>query len=311
MLVESLESKDTSYHPFSFRSKLLCPGPSADINDIIGDLNQYTKITKIFNYGAYFESKESRFVLIFPTSLSFYYNYDLMRGNGNRPILRDEDFILEMHDKECFGLLETLYAIVLPSKSAYYMEQKEYLSILHELGDKGLSNNFIYKQLKNSQLKNVLVASFEKKISRSKIISNAMGFTILSIFNSFAEAKGYSQVPLYINTTIPLVTEIVINTIYKSGFEKLILDLTAGEDKDTNILGFSEEEDEYISISEIENRIESLQESSFQLADYLNLNGLKEISEINSTLISLIKSPKTLVEINNELQEMYLATKDT
>jgi len=46
-IIESLDSKDTAYHPFSFRSKLSTPGPSSNLKDLVGDLKQYNRIIKI------------------------------------------------------------------------------------------------------------------------------------------------------------------------------------------------------------------------------------------------------------------------
>lgn len=306
IIIESLESEDTSYHSFSFRSKLTTPGPSSNIKDLIGDLKQYSKIIKILNYGVYFESEENRFVLIFPTSLEYYFNYNLV-NKDKRSILDDEDFILEMHNKECFAILDYLDIIVNPSQSAYYTSIKKYLTTLQEFEEKGLSNKFIYNQLKNSQIKDEIIYAFEKKINKSKVISNVMGITVISSFNYFAEARGLAQIPAYANTTIPLITEIVMNTIYKSGYEKLILELTVKEDEETNILGF-EDDDEYESIIELEKQIEFLEESSKELADYVNLDGLKDILEINNQIMSLIKSSKTVDEINKELKKLYLTS---
>ena len=124
-IIESLESMDTSYHPFSFRSKLSTPGPSSNLKDLIGDLKQYNQIIKIFNYGAYFESEEDKFVIIIPTSLEFYFNHNLINKEKKCAILDDEDFILKMHHKECFGLFDFMDIIVSTNESAYYNSNKE------------------------------------------------------------------------------------------------------------------------------------------------------------------------------------------
>ena len=73
VVLDSLSNEDGDYHSLSFREKISFPGPSPFIKDIIGDMSKYNKITKLFNYVAYFESDESRFVIVFPTNLSFYF----------------------------------------------------------------------------------------------------------------------------------------------------------------------------------------------------------------------------------------------
>ena len=298
---------DTSYHPFSFRSKLSTPGPSSNLKDLIGDLKQYNQIIKIFNYGAYFESEEDKFVIIIPTSLEFYFNHNLINKEKKCAILDDEDFILKMHHKECFGLFDFMDIIVSTNESAYYNSIKNYISILNQFDEKGVSNKFLYNQLRNSQIKDKIISTFDKKINKSKAISNVMGISVISMFNYFAEARGFPQIPAYVNTTVPLITEIVMNTMYKSGYEKLILDLTVEEDDETNILGFSDD-DEYESITELEKQIEFLETSSEELIDYINLDGLKDILDINNRIMSLIKSAKSVDEINKELQDLYLTT---
>jgi len=210
-----------------------------------------------------------------------------------------------MHHKECFGLLDFLDIIVDPNESAYYYDINSYLSTLKEFDEKGLSNKFIYNLLKKSQIKDRIISAFEKKINKSKMISNVLGVSIISTFNYFAEARGLPQIPAYVNTTIPLITEIIMNTIYKSGYEKLILELTVEEDDETNFLGFKDK-DEYESIVELEKKIEFLEKSSDELIEYINLDGLKNIIEINNQIMNLIKSTKSVEEINIELQKLYL-----
>jgi len=309
-IIETLESKDNSYHQFSFRDKLNTPGPSPNLKDLIVDLSQYDRIIKIFNYGAYFEKEKESFVIIFPTFLNFYFNYNLLKKENDIPLLDDEEFVLNMHHKECFGLLENFNLIVEPSNSAYYHQQKKYLSFLQEFDEKGLSKKFIYKQLRNSQIKDKIIATFDKKINKSKTLSNVIGITFISTFNYFAEAKGFPKIPAYVNTTVPLVTEIVMNTLYNSGYEKLILELTIEEenDEETNILGFKDD-DEYESIDKLEKQIEFLETSSEELVDYINCKGLKDILAINQKIMSLIKSSKSVDEINEELHQLYITTK--
>jgi hypothetical protein len=64
-----------------------------------------------------------------------------------------------------------------------------------------------------------------------------------------------------------------MNTLYKSGYEKLLTELTIEEDGETNILGFKDD-DEYESINELEKQIEFLETSSEELIDYVNLEAM-------------------------------------
>ncbi len=73
IIVDSLECEEKEYHQFSFRRKLTFPGPSSNVKDIIGDLRQYSRMIKLLNYVAYFKSPEKRFVLVFPTTIDFYF----------------------------------------------------------------------------------------------------------------------------------------------------------------------------------------------------------------------------------------------
>jgi len=302
-IIESLENHDTDYHPMSFRDKLSTPGPSPMISDIIGDLQRYDKILQLFNYIAYFESPDERCVIVFPTDLDFYFNYNLVNKKSNRPVLEDDDFILEHHNRGCFALLGFRELMVPPSESAFYERMKHCNSTLKEFRDKGLSNKFIYSQLKNSQIKDTIITAFENKVNKRKVVSNVLGMSIIAVFNHFAEARGFAVIPAYVNTTVPLITELVMSTIYKSKYDEVILELTK-EDDDTNILGI-DDSDDYQSIVELEKQIECLEESSKILADYINLTGLKDIFELNKTIMSLIKSTKSVDEINQELQHLY------
>lgn len=152
-----------------------------------------------------------------------------------------------------------------------------------------------------------IISAFDKKVNKSKAISNILGISIISTFNYFAEARGLPQIPAYANTTVPLITEIVMNTLYKSGYEKLLTELTAEEDEETNILEFKDD-DEYESINELEKQIEFLETSSEELIDYVNLEGLKDVLDMSNQIMSLIKSSKSVDEINMELQQLYLST---
>lgn len=305
-VLSSLESEEAEYHPFSFRQRLTFPGPSSNIKDIIGDLKQYSRIIKLLNYAAYFETSEKRFVIIFPTNINFYFN-DKIFNEKKQPILNDQNFILFMHTKECVGILNYLPAVVKPNQSLYYSQTEEYLSTLLDFKERGLSNQFLYGQLKKSKLSDALVLEFENKVDKSKAVSNVMGLSIISTFNFFAEAKGFPKIPEYVNTTIPLVTEIVMNAFYKGEFEKIIHGLHDQDDDDgTDFLGFAPNDNEYKSITELEERIEFLEESSMEMANILNLDGLRQILEVNDKVISLIKSSKSLDEINEELKKLYL-----
>ena len=303
-IISSLESEDTEYHSFSFRRKLTFPGPSSNIKDIIGDLQQYSRIIKLLNYAAYFETTEKRFVIIFPTTINFYFNHQIV-NEKKQSILEDENFILLMHNQECAGIIKNLQAIVKPSQSLYYYLTEDYLSTLLDFQERGLSNKFIYGQLKKSKTGDVLIIEFENKVDKSKAFSNVLGISVLSTFNFFAEAKGFPKIPEYVTTTIPLVTEIVINALYKGDFEKVMQELQDEEEDDTDFLGF-DIKDEYQSITELEERIENLEESSLDMANILNLDGLRNVLEVNNKVISLIKSSKSLDEINNELKKLYL-----
>ena len=72
-------------------------------------------------------------------------------------------------------------------------------------------------------------------------------------------------------------------------------------------MGFKDD-DEYESITELEKQIEFLESSSEELIECINLDGLKDILDINNKIMSLIKSSKNVDEINKELQELYLTT---
>ncbi len=167
-----------------------------------------------------------------------------------------------MHNKECFGIFDLLNVIVSPNQSSYYNSTINYLSTLLDFQERGLSNKFIYNQLKNSKIKEEIILRFENKVKEAKAISNVLGISIIATFNFFAEAKGFLKIPDYINVTIPLLTEIVMDAIYKSEYEKIFQGLLEEDKDDTNFLGFNND-DEYQSISDLEDRIENLEESRF------------------------------------------------
>ena len=96
-----------------------------------------------------------------------------------------------------------------------------------------------------------------------------------------------------------------MNTLYKSGYEKLILELIVEDEEGTNFLGL-DENDEYNSIVKLEKQISFLEESTEDLFDYVKLDGVKDIFEMNTKIMALIKSTKSIEEINEELHELYI-----
>ncbi len=80
------------------------------------------------------------------------------------------------------------------------------------------------------------------------------------------------------------------------------------EDDSTNILGFNDMDD-YQTITEIEKQIESLQYTSEEIVEVINLSGLSDILDISRYVVQLIKSSKSIEEINNELEKIYLNDK--
>lgn len=301
-----LESEEFEYHEFSFRKKLTYPTPSPNLKKIIGDLNDYEQIAKVFEYTCYFESDNKKMVIVFPTGLEYYFNYNQVfeRKNGVSPILEDEEFLLEVHERGCFSFLDKLDNITVPNESEAYNSWKEIHELFISLEKDGLSNKFIYEQLKKTEASEVIVKKFEKTINSSRLIANALGLSVISGINFYAEANGLSKIPAYTNTTVPLMTEVIINTIYKSKYDKLLLETFQDDENENGILGF-DENDEYSSLKDLENRIENLEDTSESLAELMNMDGLKEIITTNQQIRDLLMSTKPIEEINKELQGMY------
>lgn len=309
-LLHSLENKEQHYNATSFRTKLNYPGPSVDIRSIVGDLQQYQDIRQIYNFAAYFKSNTKQFVLVFPTHLDFYFNYSdsISNGKGSVPILISEEIAVEMHERGCFLILDLLKSIRTPEKTEYYRQITSQLKMFEETRELGLSNNFILRQLERSQQKDIIVEVFNKKINKNKILSNVLGLTTITVFNYFAEAKGFSHLPEYTNITIPLLTEMIIYTFYKAGYEELLSKLDS-EDNHDNLLDL-DFDDDYSSLEKLEQQIEGLENSSQALVDCLNLEFLQDLLSTNTRIISLIKSSLSISEINTELQQMYDSLKD-
>ena len=75
-VLEFLESDEYEYDEYSFRKKLTYPKPSPNLKSIIGELKNYKLITKLYQYTGYFENDEEKMVIVFPTSLEYYFNYN-------------------------------------------------------------------------------------------------------------------------------------------------------------------------------------------------------------------------------------------
>lgn len=305
VLKDTFLSDDTDYQSTSFREKISFPGPSLDIKNIIGDLTQYKKISKIFNYVAYFETDQKQFVLVFPTSLSFYFSRSLCIEGGG-PLIEDEDFLLNNYETGCFSILDYIKNVEQPSKTDFYRKWCNIHDDFLKYDEYGISKKLITDCMEKANLTGELATKLDRSMNKSRIISNSMALSMLAVLNSYLEAKGISKLPDYTTTTVPLLMEILLQTVYKSGYDKLFESLT---EDDTNILGFAEQE-EYNSYQKLEKQIECLEISSGEMADFLNLEGLKDIHDTNFRLRELIMSSKNVDAINSELKKIYDSLKD-
>ncbi|SHJ76918.1 hypothetical protein SAMN05444280_12924 [Tangfeifania diversioriginum] len=307
LLLDTLENEEIDYHKFSFRKKITFPGPAPDLKEIIGDKQKYSSIIKLFNYIAYFESKDDKMVIVFPTSLEYYFNLDqtYKKNDVDVRILEDENFILEINNGGCGSIIGYLNSIVKPYESQFHRDWFPIHEILTSFKKDGISNKFIYDQLKKSEIKDQIISNFERKINKKRLLSNAMGVSFLAGINYYAEAKGFTQVPLYLSTTVPLLTEIVLKALYKSGYEEILVDLTKEDKDETNALGLSDMDDEYGSLKELEEQIENLESTSEELMDYVKMDGLKLVIDTNTKIRNLIMSSRPINEINSELKKIY------
>ena len=307
IILKTLKSNDINYKKYSFRQKLSTPGPSPNFRKIIGDLSKYKRIIKLFNYVAYFETESEKFVIVFPTNLNFYLNNNVKLEKNNLPLLEDEEFILDVHERGCFALLDLLKNVYInPDESKFYQNWENTHNLLREYFNEGLPYKFIYNQLRKSKGKDKIILEFEKKIDKKKKLSNVLALMTISSFHYYAEAKGFPEIPQYLYATIPLITQLVITTIYKTDYDKLLSELDSNDDEEdqTNILGF-EDKDEYFSIVKLEKQIEDIENDTQEFVNYLGLKGLEDILEVNMKIRKLLISSKSIDEINKELETLY------
>lgn len=303
VLVETLSSHDVDYHPLSFRDKISFPGPSPFIKSIIGKISDYSNITRLFNYIAYFESSDRRYVLVFPTSLTNYLSSQSTLPRQQQALLDDEDFLLECHRRGCFAFLDLLdlNAIRTPNDTDFYQRWMRIHSAFMTYEKSGLCSAFLREQLKHSASADLIAKEFEKKTDRAKLFINTMAMTVICGIDNYAEARGFFAIPAYAATTIPLVTHIIVKAIYRSRYESLILELTS-TDKGTTLLGAAA--DEYESFQQMEESLNCLDSVSEELLALMNSDVLKEVNEITIEIRQLIKSTRSVDEINARLAEI-------
>lgn len=303
VLVETLSSHDIDYHPLSFRDKISFPGPSPFIKSIIGKTSDYSKIIRLFNYIAYFESSDRRYVLVFPTNLTYYLSSQSTLPKQQQALIDDEDFLLECHKKGCFEFLYLLdvNAIRPPNDTEFYQHWMRIHSAFMTYEKSGLSSAFLREQLKHSASADLIAKEFEKKIDRTKLFINTMAMTVICGIDNYAEARGFFAIPAYAATTIPLITHIIVKTIYRSRYESLMLELTSA-DEGTTLLGASA--NEYESIQQMEESLNCIDSVSEELLDLMNSDVLKEVNKITGEIRQLIKSTKSIDEINARLAEI-------
>ncbi len=310
ILVETLSSHDVGYHPLSFRDRFSFPGPSPFIRTLIGKTSDYSRIIRLFNYIAYFENPDRRFVLVFPTNLASYLSSQSTRPRQQQPLLDDEDFLLECHEKGCFAFLDLLNinTIRAPNDTAFYQQWMQVHSTFMTYAKVGLSSAFLRDQLKHSASADFIAKEFEKKADRTSLFINTIALTVICGIDNYAEARGLFAIPAYAATTIPLVTHIVVKAIYRSGYESLMLQLTS-ESNDESLLG--EAGDEYESLQELEKSLECLDAASEEMLALMNSDVLKEVNEITREIRQLIKSTKSIDEINARLAEISACIDDS
>jgi len=153
-------------------------------------------------------------------------------------------------------------------------------------------------------LKSTIEKEFYQQIDKTKAFSNVLGISLIATYNHFAEARGLTRLPEFSNTTIPLITEIVMKVIYKAKYDDLFKELQEMDDGNLNFLGLGD--DEYETYVDLEKTLNDYEETAIEATELLNLEGLKEIFEINEKVMSLIQSTKSVDEINKELKEIFL-----
>jgi hypothetical protein len=301
ILVETLSSHDNNYHSLSFRDKISFPGPSPYIKTIIGEIDDYSHIVRLFNYIAYFENNDNKYVLVFPTNLDFYLSDQSTLPGKDQALLDDENFLLNCHEKGCFAFLDLLNIIRTPDDTAFYHRWMEVHRTFMTYEKYGLSEAFLHEQLSHSASADIIAKEFEKKTDRTKLFMNTIGVTIICGIDHYAEARGFFAIPSYVSVTIPLITEIIIKTIYCSGYDSLMLKLMSANDSTNS----SEDDiDEYESIQEIEESLGCIDSDLGDMLDMINSDVLKDINEISHEIRQLIKSTKSIDEINNRLGEI-------
>jgi len=95
-----------------------------------------------------------------------------------------------------------------------------------------------------------------------------------------------------------------MKVIYKAKYDDLFKELQEMDDGNLNFLGLGD--DEYETYVDLEKTLNDYEETAIEATELLNLEGLKEIFEINEKVMSLIQSTKSVDEINKELKEIFL-----
>ncbi|MFH0793778.1 MAG: hypothetical protein V2A74_07065 [bacterium] len=220
-----------------------------------------------------------------------------------QPLLDDEDFLLECHEKGCFAFLDLLNMNVIraPNDTAFYQQWMQVHSTFMTYAKVGLSSAFLRNQLKHSASADLIAKEFEKKADRTELFVNTIAVAVICGIDNYAEARGFFAIPAYAATTVPLVTRIVVTAVHRSGYASLMLKLIS-ENNDESLLG--EAGDEYQSLQELEKSLDCLDTVSEEMLDLMNSDVLKEVNEITGEIRQLIKSTKSIDEINARLAEI-------
>lgn len=303
-LVKLYKSEEYDYYRDSFRSKMDYPGPAVFIPKVLGELGDYDKIIRIFNYGLYLEKGNDKKVIMLPTNVGFYFNRSLIIGN-RKPLIFDEEFILDVNERGCSVFIDLIDYIVKPKESEDYKKWYDIYKLFIDFEKYGLSSKFIHHQLKNSILKEDIMKVLNKTIDKNRMFLNVFVLTSIAGINSYAEAKGYIQMPDYVNITVPMIIEIITKVVYKTKLDKLLLELYDDEEQNNEILEFIDGDDEYATFENIEKQIECLEDATEDILEFIDFKGLSEIHTLNISIRKLIMSSSTIEEINSELEKLY------
>ena len=308
-IIDYLTNNTISKNKYAYRENLEIPGPTANLNKILA--SKEFNFTTLDNMSILCESEKEVFIIIIPSSYSFYVNentkvkHKLIFDNYEEkeqelPIWRSMFFVKEFCESPADFFIQYKNYICEPQDSSLFCFWLNFSEKINTLINKSKTKigrvELAFHGFADNKVINAL-----KKI-KADTIELIIVYNALSLFEELAKIAGFD-----VNADLWSMNRLAIAEL----LIRILLPITkiSKEEKNEDIHKIRHKiEGKPVNKKEkLSNDIKEISETANNLFEQLKDTSLNELQKVSSEIQAILKSGLPVEEINEKLKEYYVS----